>query len=77
MQNSAVWLVSEETLWLLEGRAPDPLAIPWLTAQASKPGFDADQAFQVAMLARPHDSEAQKRFFAEVDRFADLMPLGK
>ncbi len=29
------------------------------------------------MLARPHDSEAQKRFFAEVDRFADLMPLGK
>ncbi len=32
MQNSAVWLVSEEILWLLEGRAPDPLAIPWLTA---------------------------------------------
>ncbi len=77
MQNSAVWLVSEEILWLLEGRAPDPLAIPWLTAQASKLGFDADQAFQLAMLARPPDAAARKRFFSEVDRFADLMPLGK
>ncbi|HLN57042.1 MAG TPA: hypothetical protein VK416_00680 [Thermoanaerobaculia bacterium] len=77
MQNSAVWLLAEEILWLLEGRAPDPLAIPWLTAQASKLGFDADQAFQVAMLARPLDADARKKFFAEVDRFADLMPSGR
>ncbi len=77
MQNSAVWLLAEEILWLLEGRAPDPLAIPWLTAQASKLGFDADQAFQVAMLARPLDTDARKKFFAEVDRFADLMPSGR
>ena len=59
------------------GRAPDPLAIPWLTAQASKLGIDADQAFQVAMLARPLDTDARKKFFAEVDRFADLMPSGR
>jgi hypothetical protein len=77
MQNSAVWLLSEEILWLLKGRVPDPLAIPWLTAQVSKLGFDADQAFQLAMLARPHDADARKKFFAEVDRFADLMPSGK
>jgi hypothetical protein len=77
MQNSAVWLLSEEILWLLEGSAPDPLAIPWMTAQVSKLGFDADQAFQIAMLARPHDAEARKKFFAEVDRFADLMPSGR
>ena len=77
MQNSAVWLLAEEILWLLEGRAPDPLAIPWLTAQVSKLGFDADQAFQAAMLARPLDTDARKKFFAEVDRFAALMPSGK
>jgi len=29
------------------------------------------------MRARPPDVEARKRFFAEVDRFADLMPPGK
>ena len=77
MQNSAVWLLAEEILWLLEGRAPDPLAIPWMTAQASKLGFDADQAFRIAMLARPLDADARNKFFAEVDRFAALMPSGK
>jgi hypothetical protein len=77
MQNSAVWLLSEEILWLLEGHVPNPLAIPWMTAQVSKLGFDADQAFQVAMLARPLDAGARKKFFAEVDRFAALMPSGK
>ena len=77
MQNSAVWLLSEEILWLLEGHIPDPMAIPFMTAQVSKLGFDADQAFQVAMLARPHNSDARKEFFAEVDRFAALMPPGK
>ena len=77
MQNSAVWLLAEEILWLLEGKAPEPLAIPWMTAQASKLGFDADQAFQVAMLARPLDADARKKFFDEVDRFAARMPSGK
>ena len=48
-----------------------------MTAQVSKLGFDADQAFRIAMLARPHDAEARKNFFAEVDRFADLMPSRK
>jgi len=74
MQHSAVWLLSEEILWLLEGRAPEPLAIPWMTAQVSKLGFDADQAFQLVMLDRPTDASGRKRFFSEVDRFADLMP---
>jgi hypothetical protein len=77
MQNSAVWLLSEEILWLLEGRVPDPLAIPWLTAQASKLGFDADQAFQLVMLHRPADAAARKKFFSQLDRFAGLMPSGK
>jgi hypothetical protein len=77
MQNSAVWLLSEEILWLLEGRVPDPLAIPWLTAQASKLGFDADQAFQLVMLHRPADAAARKKFFSQLDRFAGLMPAGK
>ena len=77
MQNSAVWLLSEEILWLLEGRAPDPLAIPWLTAQVSKLGFDADQAFQLVMLQRPADAAARKKFFFQLDRFAGLMPSGK
>jgi hypothetical protein len=77
MQNSAVWLLSEEILWLLEGRAPDPLAIPWLTAQVSKLGFDGDQAFHLVMLHRPADATARKKFFSELDRFAGLMPFGK
>jgi hypothetical protein len=76
MQNSAVWLLSEEILWLLEERAPNPLAVPWLTAQVSKLGFDADQTFRAVMLARPRDPEARKRFFLQVDRFAELMPFG-
>ena len=76
MQNSAVWLLAEEILWLLEGHIPDPLAIPRMTAQVSKLGFDADQAFQATMLGRPLDTEARKKFFADVDRFADLMPSG-
>lgn len=77
MQNSAVWLLSEEILWVLEGRVPDPLAIPWLTAQVSKLGFDADQAFQLVMLHRSADGAARKKFFSELDRFAGLMPFGK
>ena len=77
MQNSAVWLLSEEILWLLEGHVPNPLAIPWMTAQVSKLGFDADQAFQIVMLGRSHDADARKKYFDAVDRFADLMPFGK
>ncbi len=77
MQNSAVWLLAEEILWLLEGRVPEPLSIPWMTAQASKLGFDADQAFQITMLDRPIDAEARKKFFAEMDRFAALMPSSR
>ena len=77
MQNSAVWLLSEEILWLLEGHTPDPMSIPWMTAQVSKLGFDADQAFQIVMLGRPHDAAARKKYFDFVDRFADLMPCGK
>ena len=77
MQNSAVWLLSEEILWLLEGHVPNPLAIPWMTAQVSKLGFDADQAFQIVMLGKPHDAGARKKYFDSVDRFADLMPFGK
>lgn len=77
MQNSAVWLLAEEVLRLLERREPNPLSVPWLTAQASKLGFDADQAFQVAMLDRSPDAEARRKFFAQVNRFAELLPFGK
>jgi len=77
MQNSAVWLLSEEILWLLEERAPNPMAVPWMTAQASKLGFDADQAFRAVMLGRPRDAEARLVLFLELDRFAALMPFGK
>ena len=48
-----------------------------MTAQVSKLGFDADEAFRIVMLARLHDADARKKFFAEVDRFAALMPSGK
>ncbi len=77
MQNSAVWLLAEEVLRLLQEREPNPLSVPWLTAQASKLGYDADQAFQAAMLDRPPDAEARKKFFSEVNRFAELLPFGK
>ena len=77
MQNSAVWLLGEEILWLLENRAPNPLAVPWMTAQISKLGFDADQVFRSTVLGRAGDSEARTRFFAQVDRFADQMPFPK
>jgi hypothetical protein len=77
MQNSAVWLLAEEVLRLLVEGERNPLSVPWLTAQASKLGFDADQVFQAAMLDRPPDPEARKKFFSEVNRFAELLPLGK
>ena len=77
MQNSAVWLLAEEILWLLEGRSPNPIAIPWLTAQVSKLGFDADQAFRIAMLAQPADNPARKKFFSDLDRFAGFLAFGE
>jgi len=55
MQNSAVWLLSEETC-----------------------GFSTPTSPFKSRCAPGHTtSRARRRFFAEVDRFADLMPPGK